>query len=235
MTKHIAFCLEEIEAEIGALKAESEAASSALAHLLQHVGAMRAILATHNASKATVADDLTFIRGIDADRAIILRSKGVSRFSDIANWREADITALGNVDLSLDRIAHENWIEQAAILATGNTTHFATRKRRGDFSCLVQATDADRLSHLIGEQSTSEHISADPVDLTLREMMTSGSACEVHAHSDVVVPIRRRAYRPYIASMRRAAGWALLLIAASSALSFWHATAVTALTLKFGL
>ncbi|MFM9941620.1 MAG: hypothetical protein ACKVP7_19215 [Hyphomicrobiaceae bacterium] len=150
MIRHIQFCLEEIEAEIDAQDVAG-ISTDGQQSLRQHIVAMRAVLAgwrPQAASAATEpeipgADDLTLICGIDAEIAAHLRAKGVTRFQTIADWLAADIAAASHATLAAQRISQENWIEQAAILATGALTYHARRVQRGEFACLARDTGAD--------------------------------------------------------------------------------------------
>jgi predicted flap endonuclease-1-like 5' DNA nuclease len=75
------------------------------------------------------ADDLKRIRAIDRDLELRLNEAGVYRYSDIANWTAADAASMSEA-LDVDgRIEQENWIEQASILARGETG-FAPRPPR---------------------------------------------------------------------------------------------------------
>jgi len=73
-------------------------------------------------------DDLTRIRAIDAPLHEKLRQAGVSRFADIAAWRPDDVRRISEAFGFKGRIEHENWIEQAQILAAGGQTAFVRRK-----------------------------------------------------------------------------------------------------------
>jgi predicted flap endonuclease-1-like 5' DNA nuclease len=75
-------------------------------------------------------DDLTFIRDIDRPLQARLNQLGVRRFADIAGWRAADIARISAALNFKGRIEHENWIEQAQILANGGETFFSTRKQQ---------------------------------------------------------------------------------------------------------
>ena len=73
----------------------------------------------------SVGDDLTLIRGIDAALRDQIGSLGFDTFAQVARWSKRDVIYVSEA-LSLDRrISRENWIEQAAILASGGTTAFA--------------------------------------------------------------------------------------------------------------
>lgn len=69
-------------------------------------------------SKPDVArDDLTQIRGITASMARRLNALDVTTFTQIADWRAADIQSI-SADLGIGKqIYAQNWIEQAALLA----------------------------------------------------------------------------------------------------------------------
>ncbi len=74
------------------------------------------------------ADDLTHIRAIDTALQGRLNALGVRRFEDIARWSAADVQRL-RADSGIGaRVATENWIEQAQILAKGGTTEYARRR-----------------------------------------------------------------------------------------------------------
>ena len=130
--RHIEFCLEEIECEIEALD-DWQMGGESRSGLAAHIAGMRAILAdlaVKPAARLEVAgDDLTLVRGIGVADAAMLAGKGITRFAEISDWTRAGIDALGGGDALRQRIASENWIEQAAILATGRLTHHAEMTR----------------------------------------------------------------------------------------------------------
>jgi len=80
------------------------------------------------------AEDLTRIRGIDADLQRRLLRLGVSRYRDIAGWLPADIERISRELGFAGRIEQENWIEQAQILARGGETAYARRKEMGQIA-----------------------------------------------------------------------------------------------------
>jgi len=81
-------------------------------------------------SVAAAADDLTCIRGIDGELAARLNALGVRRYADIAAWRAEEVERIGTKLGLRKRIARDNWIEQAQILASGGET-FYLRSRTG--------------------------------------------------------------------------------------------------------
>jgi predicted flap endonuclease-1-like 5' DNA nuclease len=83
------------------------------------------------------ADELTLIDGLPqyvADRLYVL---GITRFSEISAFDADDVAAL-SIDCSLgNQINQQGWLEQAAVLASGQMTKAASRIRRGEPLCLV--------------------------------------------------------------------------------------------------
>lgn len=76
----------------------------------------------------TDGDDLTRLKGVGPKLATLLASLGVTRFEQIANWSEAD---LARIDSQLGsfagRPARDSWVEQAKLLAAGDTAGYEAR------------------------------------------------------------------------------------------------------------
>lgn len=74
------------------------------------------------------ADDLTRLKGVGPKLAAQLGEMGVTGFSQIAAWDEAEID---RIDAQLGRfqgrIRRDGWVEQARLLAAGDTAGFAAR------------------------------------------------------------------------------------------------------------
>ena len=74
---------------------------------------------------ATEADDLRRIKGVGPKLVAMLHGLGITRFSQIAAWTDEDIA---RIDASLGtfagRIVRDNWVEQAKLLAAGDTAGF---------------------------------------------------------------------------------------------------------------
>lgn len=74
------------------------------------------------------ADDLTRIKGLGPKLAATLGELGVTRFDQIAAWSDADID---RIDAQLGRfqgrIHRDDWVEQARLLAAGDTAGFESR------------------------------------------------------------------------------------------------------------
>lgn len=65
-------------------------------------------------------DDLTRLRGVDADLARLLKGEGIARYADVANLTDQDELALERrIDLPAGYIARERLREQARLLADG--------------------------------------------------------------------------------------------------------------------
>lgn len=73
-------------------------------------------------------DDLSKIKGIGPKLIALLGSLGISRYDQIAAWSDADIAEvdrfLGNFQ---GRIARDNWVDQARLLADGDEAAFAAK------------------------------------------------------------------------------------------------------------
>ncbi|MGX5801718.1 proton-conducting membrane transporter [Bradyrhizobium sp. Arg314] len=73
------------------------------------------------------ADNLRRLIGIGPVNERLLKGQGVTTYAQIAAWTAADVKRIEEV-LNFDgRIARENWIEQAKLLAAGNEAEFARR------------------------------------------------------------------------------------------------------------
>ncbi|MGE0856693.1 MAG: hypothetical protein AB7L18_11455, partial [Hyphomicrobiaceae bacterium] len=77
-------------------------------------------------------DDLTLIRGIDAETAAELADLGALRYADITRWTSMEVDIIDTALGTKGRVARENWIEQAAMLERGVYTDYAKRRRRGE-------------------------------------------------------------------------------------------------------
>ncbi|WP_177198298.1 hypothetical protein [Novosphingobium sp. CF614] len=68
------------------------------------------------------ADDLRRIKGLGPKMLALLQTLGITRFDQIAGWTDAD---LDDLDTKLGAFAgrprRDNWVEQARLLASGDT------------------------------------------------------------------------------------------------------------------
>jgi predicted flap endonuclease-1-like 5' DNA nuclease len=90
---------------------------------------------------APAAQDLKRIQLIDADTEKLLHRLGVTRYEQIANWMRADVVRFAQALGAGPRIARENWIEQAQILAKGGETFYSARRSRGEAPTAVPTAD----------------------------------------------------------------------------------------------
>jgi predicted flap endonuclease-1-like 5' DNA nuclease len=90
---------------------------------------------------AHATQDLMNIRGIDAGTAARLKGLGIVRYDQIAGWTRADVERIAPALGQKGRIARENWIEQAQILAKGGQTFFSARRARGEAGTAAPTPD----------------------------------------------------------------------------------------------
>lgn len=88
------------------------------------------------------AQDLKRIRLIDAGLEAALNKLGITRYGQIAGWMRADVQRFAQALGVGRRINHENWIEQAGILAKGGETHYSERLARGETATAAPTADA---------------------------------------------------------------------------------------------
>lgn len=94
-------------------------------------GAGVAVAAAAQEARVEAAEDtgeLVRIKGLGPKLAATLGELGINRIEQIAAWTEADID---RIDAQLGRfqgrIRRDNWVEQARLLAAGNTAGFESR------------------------------------------------------------------------------------------------------------
>lgn len=70
-------------------------------------------------------DDLTRIKGLGPKLNRLLGELGVTSYAQIAGWSEADIAAIdGKLGAFAGRPTRDNWVEQARLLAAGDTAAY---------------------------------------------------------------------------------------------------------------
>lgn len=73
-------------------------------------------------------DDLTRIKGVGPKLAALLGDLGVTNYSQIASWSAADIERMdGQLGRFSGRIARDQWVAQARLLAEGDEAGFSQR------------------------------------------------------------------------------------------------------------
>lgn len=81
---------------------------------------------------ATAADDLSLIKGVGPRLQAQLLELGVSSFAQIGAWDDAEID---RIDAQLGRFAgrirRDSWVEQARLLAAGDSAGFAAKFGNG--------------------------------------------------------------------------------------------------------
>ncbi|KPF89891.1 hypothetical protein [Novosphingobium sp. AAP93] len=73
-------------------------------------------------------DDLTRIKGLGPKISTALRALGVTRYAQIAAWTEEDVARIdAQLGAFAGRATRDNWIEQAKLLAGGDTAAYEAR------------------------------------------------------------------------------------------------------------
>ena len=73
-------------------------------------------------------DDLTRIKGLGPKISTALRALGVTRYAEIAAWTEEDVARIdAQLGAFAGRATRDNWIEQAKLLAGGDTAAYEAR------------------------------------------------------------------------------------------------------------
>ena len=81
-----------------------------------------------HAVPAGPADDLTRMKGVGPKVAALLNGLGVTRFDQIAAWTDADVTRVDDqLGAFKGRIARDQWVEQARLLAPGDTAGYEAK------------------------------------------------------------------------------------------------------------
>jgi predicted flap endonuclease-1-like 5' DNA nuclease len=74
---------------------------------------------------SSAGDPLTRLKGLGPKAAARLTELGVTRFDQIAAWNDADVDAIdAQMGAFKGRIRRDRWVEQAKLLATGDTAAF---------------------------------------------------------------------------------------------------------------
>lgn len=74
------------------------------------------------AAASSEGDDLRKIKGLGPKMLTLLHALGITRFEQIAAWSDADLDELdGKLGAFAGRPRRDNWVEQARLLASGDT------------------------------------------------------------------------------------------------------------------
>ncbi|HEY9039854.1 MAG TPA: NADH-quinone oxidoreductase subunit E [Roseovarius sp.] len=88
---------------------------------------------TLTAPRAGGADDLKMIKGVGPKLEKLLNDMGFYHFDQIAAWSADELAWVDqNLEGFKGRATRDEWIRQAAILASGGDTEFASRVKKGD-------------------------------------------------------------------------------------------------------
>lgn len=82
-------------------------------------------------ARGGVADDLKLIKGIGRQNEGRLHGLGIWHFDQIAAWTPDNVRWIGGYLAFPGRIEREDWVAQAATLASGGETEFAKRAKAG--------------------------------------------------------------------------------------------------------
>lgn len=86
------------------------------------------VLAEAVAVAADEGDDLTRIKGLGPKIAAALRALGVTRYGQIAGWSDEDVAKIdAQLGAFAGRATRDNWIEQARLLAGGDTAAYEAK------------------------------------------------------------------------------------------------------------
>jgi predicted flap endonuclease-1-like 5' DNA nuclease len=158
-------------------------------------------------------DNLQRILGINAEIEELVARQGVTRYTQIAGWTKFDVDRFDQLLGQSGRIARENWIEQAQILAKGGDTTYSRevdRAAAGEPSSNgdAEASKSARATDLSGLRSVrSEALRG--VD-TPREI---GSAGRIAVPSDlkrirgIGVLIEKKLHSLGVTSYQHVANW----------------------------
>lgn len=77
------------------------------------------------AQQAAVPDNLELIKGLGPKINTLLKGLGITSFAQVANWTADDVAEMdGKLGAFAGRIARDNWIDQAQLLAAGDVAAF---------------------------------------------------------------------------------------------------------------
>jgi predicted flap endonuclease-1-like 5' DNA nuclease len=165
------------------------------------------------AAERGAADDLKRIKGIGPELERRLNALNITRFTEIAGLRAEQVDRL-NKELGQDgRIQHENWIEQAQILARGGETAFSRRVDRREVPSSPRDTwtpqDPARIERQVGLEVERDRVGEK----------SGGGPLPVMPPSASVPPPVPMPVRPADAAASAAAAAAAAAVAAAAGLA----------------
>jgi predicted flap endonuclease-1-like 5' DNA nuclease len=112
----------------GAMAGVGEIVSVAAQDMVEEHEASAAPAAAPVPPAAAAGDDLTRIKGVGPKLVALLDSIGVTSFAQIAAWDEAEIDRIdAQLGAFAGRIRRDNWVEQARLLAEGDTAAYEAK------------------------------------------------------------------------------------------------------------
>ncbi|MEO1542533.1 MAG: hypothetical protein AAFR75_00710 [Pseudomonadota bacterium] len=153
-------------------------------------------------------DDLTAIRGIDAKLQEQLNGLGVRSWSQISNWRRADVQTFGAALGLNGQINRENWIEQAAALTIQNERQSGDQKSKVDediaaasraILASVQPAAIDKLP----DQSVDDH----PIDAATNPAAVASETDDLTLIKGICPETEERLHQAGVSSFTQIADW----------------------------
>jgi predicted flap endonuclease-1-like 5' DNA nuclease len=151
---------------------------------------------------AEPADDLKRIKGISAEVEAALNALGLRRYTAIAALTAEEVRRISG-RLGKGRINRENWIEQAAVLARGQETHFARRRARGEVASASPTQDEGeepRPQQWQPDEENAEHArlagAALPAGVAAAAAARAGLSVAAEAKADLAADARASAPDP---------------------------------------
>jgi predicted flap endonuclease-1-like 5' DNA nuclease len=155
-------------------------------------------------------DNLQRIRGINAEIEELIGLQGVTRYTQIASWAKSDVERFDRLLGQDGRIARENWIEQAQILAKGGDTAYSLdlerRPAASDESGATPARTTD-LSGLRSVRSEALRATDTPSKIEAGSSRRIGLAGDLKRIRGIGVLIEKRLHSLGVTSYEHIANW----------------------------
>jgi predicted flap endonuclease-1-like 5' DNA nuclease len=156
--------------------------------------------------------NLQRIRGINAEVEELIGLQGVTRYAQIASWTKADVERFDRLLGQDGRIARENWIEQAQILAKGGDTAYSLDVDRRDPTSAESGAVPTRTTDLSGLRSVRSEALRAPDKPPARDVGRSrpgriGLAGDLKRIRGIGVLIEKRLHSLGVTSYEHIANW----------------------------
>lgn len=189
--------------------AEHEAAPVAVTEVTK-------IVATDDTS-VTAMDDLGLIAGIDQSAKDVLSAASITTYEQIVELSPAAVAEINEKLSSKGRVSRECWIEQAALLAAGNTTKHADAVKDGTVAAIVAAEPVEPEVTAVAEMATAT-LASEPVVAEASPTVTALVPVTQPAGDNVVALVpaaqRLRSQKASMPSVRRSGRWTRSIAAA---------------------